>query len=361
MSAEPIPNQPETLGGDGAALPVALALDDSRTDHAITDFFLPDEARLDERTRLLLASLLDAVVGTVETDIRRHAARLLSGRGAMRKAEALLADDARALTRLMSAGLLRDAELMEELLGRVRADLLAEALPVAVDVPDRPSLLVRLAALPDTVVAAAAAALLAQENRRAEGAGEGEVGAELPAELHHRLVWWVAAAIRERSEADPDTDRAIGEAAHLNLSAHDESERVEVAAVRLAAAIDPLPGEVAVLLAEAIGDRRLPLFVAVLARALDMEFEATRAIVIDPGGERLWLALRAVGLDRTAIARIALALADADPRRDIERFADRLDDIAAIDAADARAALAPLSLPRSFRAAIRALARRGPR
>ena len=79
--------------------------------------------------------------------------------------------------------------------------------------------------------------------------------------------------------------------------------------------------------------------------------------MIEPRGERLWPALRAVGLDRPSIARIALSLADADPRRDIEQFADQLDDIAAIDAEAARVALAPLSLPRSFRCAIRALAR----
>lgn len=336
----------------------ASARADARLEAAIADFFLPDAARLDERTRLLLAAALGRVVAAIDADIRRHAARLLSSRGAVRKAERLLATDVDVLARLTESGLLRDSELMEELIGRVRADMLADALPGSFDQPGRPSLLVRLGELPDSVVAAAATALLTQENLRA-GAGEGGVasGGDLPAELHHRLVWWIAAVVHEGADADPDIDRAIGEAAQRSLAAHDESERVEAVAARLAAAIDPLPEEVPPLLVEAIGDRRLSLFTAVLARAIDVDFEAARTLIIELGGERLWPALRAVGLDRTAIARIALSLADADPRRDIERFADQLDDIAAIDGEAARAALAPLSLPRSFRSAIRALAR----
>jgi len=332
----------------------------ARLHATIADVFLPEESRLDERTRLQLKNTLDGVVGAVEADVRRHAARLLAERGAVRKAEMLLDERPGVFARLMRSGLLRDAELMEELIGRVRYDLIADALPVSLERPEAASLLVRLGEVPDSVIATAATALLVQENCHADAReGRGAPGSELPAELHHRLVWWVAAALRESGDTDPDIDRAIGEAALRSLAAHDESERVEAVAARLAAAIDPLPGEVPALLAEAIGDRRLSLFIAVLARALDMDGDAARALVIEPNGERLWPALRAAGLERDAIARIALALAEADPQRDIERFAYELDDIAAIDPATARAELAPLSLPRSFRAAIRALARSG--
>ena len=53
---------------------------------------------------------------------------------------------------------------------------------------------------------------------------------------------------------------------------------------------------------------------------------------------------------------IGLALADADPRRDIESFADALDSIASVAVDDARAAIAPLAMHREVRAALRALA-----
>jgi len=52
-----------------------------------------------------------------------------------------------------------------------------------------------------------------------------------------------------------------------------------------------------------------------------------------------------------------LLLSDADPRRDIEAFADQLDTIAAIPVLAAREALAPLSLHPDFRRAIRAIER----
>ena len=59
------------------------------------------------------------------------------------------------------------------------------------------------------------------------------------------------------------------------------------------------------------------------------------------------------------IARIGLALSEADPRRDLDSFAEALDDIAATPAPDARAALAPLLLHPDYRSALLALARGG--
>ncbi|MFM9701215.1 hypothetical protein, partial [Streptomyces europaeiscabiei] len=90
-------------------------------------------------------------------------------------------------------------------------------------------------------------------------------------------------------------------AAQHNLGAHDEGQRPEAAAVRLAAAIDARASEVGPLLVDALGDRRLSLFVAVLGRAVDVDFTAARQIMLEPEGDRLWLALRAAALDRATI------------------------------------------------------------
>lgn len=312
------------------------------------DLFLPEDARLDERTRLALAARLNETIGGIETDLRRQAARLLAARGASGPAERLLTARAGlAAERLACAGLLRDESLIGELIAQVRHALLAEALPASHG-SEETSLLVRLAGVPDRVVAAAAQALLVADSN----------AALLPADVQHRLVWWVAAAIRPATP-DAAADRAIAEAAGRSLGAHDEGARGEAVAIRLAIAIDARHDEIAPLLLESLGDRRLSLFTAVLARAVGIDFEQARALVLEPDGERLWLALRAVQLDRPTIARIALTLSDADPRRDIEAFADQLDRIAAVEPADARLALAPETLDRDFRAAIAALARSG--
>ncbi|HXH17119.1 MAG TPA: DUF2336 domain-containing protein [Sphingomonas sp.] len=333
---------------------------EARLEGTIADFFLDADARLDDRTRLMLAQVLAAIVGAIEWDIRRHAARLLAGDGKPRAGETILkATAGSVLHRLTRVGLLRDEDLMDELIARVRLDLIAASLPVEVAEPDEASLLVRLASVPDSVVASAASALLAAESRRRVANEQSAVGgSELPAELHHRLVWWVAAAIREGVDsAARDSDRAITDAAQRSLVAHDEGERPDAVAMRLAAALDVRPNELAAVLIESIGDRRLSLFVAVLAQALGIAFDQARAITLDPEGDRLWLGLRALDMDRPTIAKVGLALSEADPRRDIEAFADALDAIVAIDVEAARASIAPLALHRDFRMALRALAR----
>lgn len=338
---------------------------DARLRGAIDDYFLTEDARLDDRTRLALAVTLDDLVGGVALGLVRHAARLLAARDAGALAETLSADDRPVLDRLVGAGLLRDGDVMRELIGRVRQDVLADALPPAApDDPDRASLLPRLAQSVDGVVATGAVTLLAAESRR-RVPNQPQFqprSTDLPAELHHRLVWWVAATLRERfaepaGAALPALDRALAEAALRAIAAHDEGERLEAAAMRLAAALDPQADELPTLLTEALADRRLALFVALLGHALGLDYGDAREIVLDPAADRLWLLLRALELDRPAIARIGLALSEADPRRDLDRFADALDGIVAVSPAQAREALAPLTLHPDYRAALTALAR----
>jgi hypothetical protein len=336
---------------------------DQRLAVAIDDFLLPEDARLDDRARAALGSVLAIIVATIETALRQHAARLLVSRAEPETAQSLLAPAVPVLDRLTAAGLIRDPELMRELIGRVQQDLLAEALPaVAPDNPETPSLVAGLTSHVDHVVAAGAQGLLAAESRRRSSEDGNAPRTDLPAELHHRLVWWIAAALREAYDGPAGAatlalDRALAEAAQRNLAAHDEGERVEAAAMRLAAAIDPQPAELPALLVEALGDRRLALFIASLAHALGFEYGQAREIVLDPAADRLWLVLRALDLPREAIAKIGLALSEADPRRDIEAFADTIDAIAALPPEDARTALAPLRLHPDYRAALMALAR----
>jgi hypothetical protein len=332
---------------------------EARLATAIDDFFLAEEDRLDDRTRAAIGAVLTSAVRAIEREIASHAARQLAGQGLAAQAAAIDAPGAPLLGRLLDSGLLRDRELMGELLGEVRQDLLGEAL-----IGNRPPgvqavLLARLTDCGDGVVAAAAGAyLLADGRRRAPSTAR---RADLPAMLHRRLAWWVAAALRKARSGEPvhqaAIDRALVAAAQRSLAAHDEGDRLEAVAMRLASAIDARPEELGDLLAEALEEGRAALFIAVLAHALSIDFAEARALTLDPDGDRLWLALRAHGQDRETIARIGLALADADPRRDIEAFVDALDTIGAVPIEDARVALAPFALHPDFRAALRALER----
>ena len=331
---------------------------------AIGDLFIDDAVRPDDRTRLHLRAVLAQLTGGVEAALRSHAVRSLMARDEVALADRLTLSTTPVFARLNASGLLRDPPLVRELLGRVRQDLVADALPtVAPDDPDIPSLLPRLLHHANPLVGASAAALLAAESRQRGGASAGAPqSSDLPAELHRRLVWWAAAALRMAVADTGDgtlgaLDRALAEAAAHGIAMHFEDDRREAVAMRLAVALDPGEDARRRLLVEALSDRRLSLVIALLGQGLGIEYADMREIVIDPGGERLWLALRALDLDRATIARIGLALAEADPQRDIESFADALDDIMATDRDVARRTLAPLRLDREYRAALSAVER----
>lgn len=331
---------------------------------AIDDVGIDDAVRLDDRTRLRLRAVLAQLAGGIETALRSHAARLLILRDEAALAARLSNSASPVFARLNASGLLRDPALIGELLGRVREDAVADALAiVAPDDPDRPSLLPRLLHHVNPLVGANAAALMTAESRRHSNALVGGSPLnDLPADLHHHLVWWSAAALRIAVADTGDgalwpLDRALAEAAAHGIAAYREDDRLEAIAMRLASALDPDADARTRLLIEALSDRRLSLVIALLAQGLGLEYADMREIVLDPGGERLWLVLRALDLDRATIARIGLTLAEADPQRDIDGFADVIDAIMATDCTVARRALAPLLLHREYRAALSAVGR----
>lgn len=334
---------------------------------AIDDAFLSPDDRLDDRTRAALGTLIAAMTATLEGELVEHAVRLLATRGGGRIADLLTREADPVLDRLAQAGLLRDGDFAAECLARVRLELLTAALPFSGADKETPSLLTRLAQSSDRVVAAAAASVMIGESHRRGAADRGALaGTGLPRALHERLLWWVAAALRERIavEAGEDLaalDRALAEAALRNLAAQDDNDRVEAAAMRLADAVDAQAHELAALIDEILRDRRLTVLAAFLAHALGVPYELTRELIVDPAGDRLWLVLRALDCPRDVIARVGFHLSEADPRRDVEAFADTLDVVASVDGETARLAVAPLTLHPDYRAALLAMDRSGRR
>jgi hypothetical protein len=317
---------------------------DAMISAAAADLAQGEGMRLDDAMRAAVRADLEHLTAPIVADLAQHAGR---ARGGASVATATVLEE------LIAGGLLDDRALVGELVARARTMLIAERLPAtAADRPDRPSLLPRLANGADRVVAGAAAALMAAEaRRRGNGADAGRD--DLPADLAHRLTWWVAAALRHR----PATDATLVDAARRILGAHDEAARVEAMAQRLAAALDLNGDDLAAMLAEALTDRRLALVMALLSQALMLDMAMVREIVLEPGPERLCLALRALDLPRGTIAQLSIALAEADRRRDVDRLAEAIDAVMVLSVEDARSALAPLRLPPAYRAALRALGR----
>jgi len=311
---------------------------------AATELATPDDARLDDELRAAIAAMLARLVEAIEADLRHYAGR----------AAVLASSAAPSADRLVRAGLFDDSALVAELVARALGDLIAARLPASPsDDAERPSLLPRLASAPDRVVANAANALMAAEARR-RGPGPDTGRDDLAAELHHRLVWWVAAGLRpERASAA--VDAALTDAARRVLAAHDEGARIEAAAQRLAAALDPAEDAIGAMIEEALADRRVALAVALLAHGLAIEPALSREILLDPDADRLLLALRALDVPHETIAAIGLALCEADRRRDPEVLVASLDAVMAMPVEIARDAVARLRLPADYRAALRAL------
>lgn len=328
----------------------------ARLTTAIADFFMPERGRLDERGRAAIGALIESTVLAIEGEIAGYATRLLMSREVPEAALALSSNQGITLLRLLESGLLRDAGLMGELVAQSRLDMIDAAL-IANRVPGaHPTMLPLLAESDDSVVRGRAVSyLVAESRRRMPGVTR---RAELPGELHRRLGWWIAAALRERLPAAAEVDRALVESTQRSITAYDEGERADVAALQLAAALDPTASELPRLLIEALAEGRSILFVALLAHTLDVEPVEARGLTLDAESDRLWLALRALGIDRESIAHIGFLLSEADRERDVETLADVLDPIASLAPELAAQAVAPLSLHREFRAAVRALARR---
>lgn len=324
---------------------------------AVHDIFLSQPGRLDDRTRAAVLRLAEATVDAVEQRIAGLAARTLNERDQREAAAVLESNRSLAWPRLLGAGLMRDAEMIAALIAQARIDLLDDSLTTLRAHDAGPTVVVSLVEHADAGWSNAAVRYLVADSLRRLAAGERD--AMLPAPLRSRLTWWVAAALRERLGAlgGAEADRALSEAALRCLEDDHSSDGIESAAIRLAVLLGAVPGQRGDWMLRAMESARSTLFVALLAEALGTDFCEARGMLLDSESERLWLALRAAGLPRDAIARIGFLLSEADPARDLPALIEWLDPLAALDPVVAQEALAELRLPRDFRAAVRTLTR----
>ncbi len=134
---------------------------------------------------------------------------------------------------------------------------------------------------------------------------------ELPAELQHKLVWLIAAALRHyivQQHHVGGVDAAVEEAAGLIIDGYDEGQSFEAIAIRLArrlAAAGRLDGAALVRI---LDDGVLPFFIAALGLRCGLDLAATWEVLSDPRGRGPALLLRAAGTTRDEAASIFLAL-----------------------------------------------------
>jgi hypothetical protein len=312
------------------------------------DYARPPDHRLTDRLRHGIDAALTETVAEVERALRLRAQRMLAADGHDALAATLApVPDRRDCSALVAA----IPELPVQLAGRAALAARAAAMPIhGADDPDEPGFLAALAQSEDRRIAAAARMLMLADPL------DGSAGR--PSSPHRAAIgWWLAGAIeRERGGIAP-ADRltlrcALVASAQALAEADDAAGDPVAAADQLVQAIDPRPGEVPFLLIEAARDRRLALFCAILGRATGIVAERILPMLASPNDDRLWPALRAAGLDRTAMAMILSVLTSGmEPGSALVR-ADALSDAAAMPVDMAAALVLPLRCPDGYALAL---------
>lgn len=321
---------------------------------AVDDLFLADRLRLSERQRLTARALLDRLVRTIEDELRatlavQYSAEVSLG-AALGSAHVEIAGPI-----IGSASALDDPELVSLLLRRAEEHRLFLAAGTG------NKRLQALIADSDAEIAEGAMALLVARSRRLDRFQEPVLArTELPAELQHRLVWMVAAALRsymvEAHGADPAAaDHALGQAASGLINAYDEGDSLEARCGRLARklyAAGRLDGSV---IADFIGEGTLTLFLASLSVATNVAYSAVWDVLSDAGGRGPVFLFKAAGLDRQQASRILLVLA---PQPDDDLLIEQMDLFDALRPEEARHALSLWLLDPAYRDAVLRLTRR---
>lgn len=290
---------------DAARLLLAAARE--RFAVAATDLLLPEQSRLTEWQRVTAASLLVRLIGGIEDSLRAALAEHFRGEEGLHAALSS-AHVPIALPILERASVLRDAELGTILVRRVEEHRFWKAYASA----GGEDSLLELIRDSDPDIAAEAMDLVTARSRRFDRFQEPVMGrVELPADLQHRLVWLVAAALRHyivQHHRIAAVDGAIEQAASALLKGYDEGDGFEARAMRLSRRLQGASRLDGALLARLLGEGALPLFVAGSATLAGLDYAAAWEVLSDPRGRGPALLLRAAGLARGDAAAILLRL-----------------------------------------------------
>lgn len=298
--------QPETLG-DAARL--LLAASRERFSVAAADLLLPERSRLTEWQRLTASALLMRLIRSIEDALRARLADELKDNEALHAALSSARVDI-AVPVLERAQVLRDAEIGTLLVRRVEEHRYWKDNAAG----SAGEMMVELVRDRDEAVAADSMSLLIARSRRFDRFHEPLLGdTDLPADVQHRLVWMIAAALRQymlRQHEVPSgrADALISAAAAEILGAHDEGQSLEAICMRLAARLFQAGRLEGADLARCLEEGLLPLFVAGIAVRCSLDYGAAWEVLSDPEGRGPALLLRAGGIARREAALVLLLL-----------------------------------------------------
>lgn len=316
---------------------------EGRVDRATTELFQPPAKGLSDQHRAQIGQLFKALIGTIEDELRLRLLDAL-GDGASLELSAALgsARVAIALPLLERTQLLREPDLVGAMLRRVDEHRLALAL--GRDSPFHVADLAQnLLDLEDPEISEATMALLVAESRRYDQFGDPSlVRTDLPERAHRRLLWCVAAALRhylieQHRLEETRADLLLAATVRDLLAEHDDGDRLEARADKLAALLMGRARIDDALLSAALEEGWLALFTSALATRAGIDAAGVWSMITDPSGMMLGTILRAIGCERdhavTMIWRIGSA--EGVDEEELVIRADAFDTLNAHEAAEA--------------------------
>lgn len=293
----------------------------------VVDLFLPQDSRLTEHERALMGDILAKLVKTVEADVRRHLSdRLVKADVDLPDLLVFLANDDIEVARpiLEKGRFLRDPQLIEIVKARTDEHRLAIAIrdQVSADISDalieygNTDVVEALIRNEDAQLSRRAMEYLVAESRRVDRFREPLLNrADLPADLAHRMYWWVSAALRHRILKgfpidETVLDTAMTAAARQSIAETDDANSVQARAQRLARKLMENRELTDLFLLNTLRQQRTTLFIASLAERGGLVFQLASRIVFDRGFESFIVLARSIGVGRETVTSIVLLLAD---------------------------------------------------
>ncbi len=305
---------------------IALSKDSSKRGRRqlfnnITELFLKDEERMSQQEHALVIGILSKLLSEIETTIRQNLAEELADlEDVPHGLITLLANDEIDVARpiLFKSHLLAEPDLIEIIQNRSKEHLLAIAerddlnttlsdLLISHGDEDVISHLIENG---DAKISRKSMEYLVEESRRIDRFQEPLVARhDIPADLAHKMFWWVSAALRRHILEHFEIDELE---LHEKIVAATKTEyRYDVAAKSSNA--DKLIAELVKrkelnekFLVQALRGRQIRLFVIGLAELSGLDYLKISRFIYDPNAEALLVVLKALEFSRSSFSSVYL-------------------------------------------------------
>lgn len=287
----------------------------------ISDLFLADDKRLSEREHALVTSILTKLLAEIETTLRQNLAEELAELSDVpHDLISLLANDEIDVARpiLFKSHLLQEPDLIEIIQNRSKEHLLviAERDDISPIISDLlinygdEDVVSHLIENGDAEISRESMEYLVEESKRIDRFQEPLIARhDIPADLAHKMFWWVSAALRRHILQNFEIDEL--ELNEKIISAAKTEYSYDVSAKSSHA--DKLVAELADrndltdrFLVQTLRSKQVRLFITGLAFKASLPYLTISRFIYDPNAEALAVVLRALEFDRNVFSAIFL-------------------------------------------------------